>query len=560
MCFVNGAFAQETEPETNKNTGRFSGNLELNGNFFRRDSSINAINTPQYDRQLYGADAWLNLNYSNWGFDFGLRFDMFQNSYLLNPTGSYTDQGIGRWYVSKEIHKLRISGGYLYDIIGSGIIFRAYEERPLAIDQALYGIRVAYQLTDNWKIKAFTGRQKQQLEDPYRSVVRGLTMDGFVGNDSSKVTFAPGFGVVARTIADGDMTNLVAELNSYRKEDALEMFPDSAGPKYNTYTASVFNTLTAGPFTWYVEAAVKSKDVYYDPLRERITSIGDTIIGRYDYGRGTVFYSSLSYANKGFGITLEGKRTEHFDFRTRPQEQLNRGLLHYIPPMTRVNTYRVLSRYAAATQFVGELAYQADVRYAFSKSFSANLNFSNITDLKETELYREYYLELNYKYKRLWTLLAGAQRQEYNQDVYQFKPGAPTVKTITPFFDVLYKINKKSAVRVEGQYMNVEKVKGVRADYGNWLYGLVEFTIAPNWSFAASDMFNIDPGKLTPEKPGTKEKYKIHYVRLDCYYTFKANRFSISYVKQPEGIVCAGGICRLEPAFNGVKVTVNSTF
>ena len=58
--------------------GRIAGNLETNANFFLRDSLIGAANTPQYDRQLYGAEAWLNLTYSNWGFDFGLRFDVFQ--------------------------------------------------------------------------------------------------------------------------------------------------------------------------------------------------------------------------------------------------------------------------------------------------------------------------------------------------------------------------------------------------------------------------------------------------------------------------------------------------
>ncbi|MEZ4934983.1 MAG: DUF6029 family protein [Saprospiraceae bacterium] len=143
---------------------RISGNLELNANFFVRDSSINAFNTPQYDRQLYGADAWLNMNYNYKGFDVGVRFDMFQNSYLLNPSDSYTAQGVGNWYVQKSINKLGITGGYFYDIIGSGIIFRAYESRPLAIDQALYGIRLTYDFSDNWRLKGFTGRQKKQFD------------------------------------------------------------------------------------------------------------------------------------------------------------------------------------------------------------------------------------------------------------------------------------------------------------------------------------------------------------------------------------------------------------
>ncbi|MCB0664157.1 MAG: hypothetical protein KDC24_15535, partial [Saprospiraceae bacterium] len=55
-------------PGISYSQGSLSGNLQANGNFFMRDSLIGANNTPQYDRQLFGADAWLNLNYSNWGF------------------------------------------------------------------------------------------------------------------------------------------------------------------------------------------------------------------------------------------------------------------------------------------------------------------------------------------------------------------------------------------------------------------------------------------------------------------------------------------------------------
>ncbi|MFQ5448034.1 MAG: DUF6029 family protein [Saprospiraceae bacterium] len=546
------ATAQEMTGQTNGSGGRISGNLETTGNFYVRDSLIGAINTPQYDRQKYGADAWLNLNYSNWGFDLGLRFDMFQNSNLLNPTGSFTGQGIGRWYIRKKINKLGITGGYIYDVIGSGIIFRAYEERSLAIDQALYGLRLTYDLSADWQVKVFSGRQKQQF-DTYKSIMRGVAIDGFISGDSSTITLAPGFGVISRALDDASMNSMVATLNTYRKEDIFI-------PKYNTYAFSFYNTLTTGPISWYAEGAYKTKDNFTDPFQERTTISGDTVTGRFVQGTGTVFYSSLSYAKNGLGITVEGKRTENFDFRTRPQEDGNRGLLHYIPPMTRVNTYRLLARYAAATQYVGELAFQADVQYRVNKKILLTANFSNITDLDDNQLYRELYTELYYKYKRKWTLYAGVQLQEYNQEIYQGKPGVAPVKTITPFFDFLYKIDRKKALRLEAQYMNVQEDHGVKADYGNWLHGLVEYTVAPHWTFSVSDMFNISPGKLSPENTSTGEKEKIHFRRFDVSYTHHANRFSLSYVKQPEGIVCSGGICRLEPAFNGVKLSVNSTF
>lgn len=525
--------------------GRLSGNFQANANFFQRDSLIGAANTPQYDRQLYGSEGWLNLNYSNWGFEFGLRFDFFNNSNLLNPNGgSFSGEGIGRWYVKKKLEKFELFAGYLYDQIGSGIIFRAYEQRPLLIDQALFGARLMYELTPDWKIKVFSGRQKQQF-DIYESVIKGGSLEGFLqlGNEQV-VTLAPGLGVVNRTLDDNSMASLVSSVNTYEPTDTFI-------PKYNTYAFSFFNTLTWGNFNWYIEGAYKTADNLNDfnPQGEQ-----------FFLSDGNVFYTSLSYAAKGLGISLEGKRTENFSFRTRPQEQLNRGLVNFLPPMTRLNTYRMTARYAAATQELGELALQADISYAPTRKLSFNANFSNITDLNNQLLYRELYTEINYKYKRKWSILGGVQVQQYNQEVYQVKPGVPIVETFVPYFDFLYKFDRKTALRIESQIMFTgQDENGERHDYGNWIFALAEFSIAPAWSFSVSDMYNASPGKYSPVNE-KGEKLAKHYPRFDIFYTYNANRFSLSYIKQVEGIVCAGGICRLEPAFSGVRFSVQSSF
>ena len=530
--------------------GILSGNLEMNGNFFMRDSLIGADNTPQYDNQLFGADAWLQLNYSYLGFDIGVRFDMFNNSNLLNPLDSYSDQGIGRWYVHKKINRLDIQGGYIYDQIGSGIIFRSFEQRPLLIDNALFGVMLGYDITDDWQIKAFSGRQKQ-LFDLYGATIRGAAIDGYLllGSEDKPISLAPGFGVVSRGYDDEAINNVVEAVSTYTAQDRFD-------PQYNSYAFSLYNTLSTGGFSWYVEGAYKTKDIYNDPLAERVLFNGEVTQGKLVNKPGYVVYSSLSYAGSGLGIVAEVKRTESFTFRADPFVQLNRGLVNFLPPMTRVNTFRLTARYQAATQELGEMAYQLDVRYKFNKQWSANINFSNITDLNQQLLYREIYTEVLFKPNRTWQILAGIQRQQYNQELYEVKPGVPLLETITPYMEFLYKFSRRKAIRAELQLMSTDQ------DYGSWLFGLAEFTMAPHWTFTVSDMFNFDPKKKENSgtlKPGEKEK-AIHFPRFDVFYTYRSNRFSLSYVKQVEGVVCTGGICRLEPAFSGVKVTVNSTF
>ncbi len=546
IAFCFSGFAQ--------NSSHITGNLQANGNFFfAADSVLGTAGIPQYDNQKFGAETWLSLNYSHNGFDAGLRFDMFNNSNLLNPNASYSDVGIGRWFVHKKIDKFDISGGYLYGQIGSGIIYRAYEERTLMIDNALFGAQVGYQINDNWNVKAFTGRQKQQF-DRYGTILRGGVIEGFVKPDSTKnFSFAPGAGIVGRTYTSETIDDAKFEVAGYFKDEQIDL-------QYNTYAATVFNTLTAGDFTWYFEAAAKTKDVIYDPNAPRSILINnkiDTVNGKLVNREGYTFYSSLAYSKKGFGITLEAKRTQDFSLRQNPNALGIQGPINYLPPMAKQNTYRLTARFAPATQELGEQALQLDVRYKLNKKLSVGINFSDIQFLDGTELYREITPEFTYKQKRKWQFIGGLQILKYNIFVYQGKD--TYVNALTPYAEFLYKFTPRKSIRVEAQYLATED------EFGSWANGLVEVGLAPHWIIYASDMYKIKQGaldpKITSEKAKEKTKYdETHFPSLGVVYSRKSNRVSLAYVKQVEGINCAGGICRLEPAFHGVRLTLNSSF
>jgi hypothetical protein len=537
-----------------QNNSHITGSLQANGNFFfASDSVLGTAGIPQYDNQKFGAETWLSLNYSHNGLDAGLRFDMFNNSNLLNPNASYSDVGIGRWYIHKKIDKFDVSGGYLYDQIGAGIIYRAYEERTLMIDNALLGAQVGYQINNNWKVRAFTGRQKQQFER-YGTILRGGVIEGFIKPDSTKnFTLAPGIGIVGRTYTAETIDDAKFEVSGYFKDEQIDL-------QYNTYAATFFNTLTAGNFTWYVEAATKTKDVINDPNAPRSVLIGneiDTVNGKLVNREGYTVYSSVAYSNHGFGITLEAKRTKDFSFRQNPNALGTQGAINFLPPMAKQNTYRLTARFAPATQELGEQAFQLDMRYKFNKKLSASINFSDIQFLDGTELYREITPEITYKQKRKWQFIGGLQILKYNIFVYQGKDHY--VDALTPYAEFLYKFSPRKSIRVEAQYLATED------EFGSWANALVEVGLAPHWIIYASDMYKIKHGSLdpslTPEKAKDKVKYdETHFPSLGIVYSLKSNRVSLAYVKQVEGINCAGGICRLEPAFHGVRLTLNSSF
>ncbi len=242
--------------------GVISGGLESNFNFFIRDSLIGAYDIPQYDHLLYGAETWLNLKYNYNTWEFGIRMDMFNNSNLKNPNDAYSDEGIGNWYVKKKIKKLEITGGHFYDQIGAGTIFRAYEERALFVDNSVYGVRLKYDINDNWSAKLFTGRQKYLFET-YPAILRGGNVEGyFTLGKENVLSIAPGFGFVNRTLDEGTVTKLVNIVKNYLPED-------QTAPVYNTCLGTLYSNFNYNAWSLYLEGSYKSAELFRDPLAKK---------------------------------------------------------------------------------------------------------------------------------------------------------------------------------------------------------------------------------------------------------------------------------------------------
>ncbi|MEO1437067.1 MAG: DUF6029 family protein, partial [Bacteroidota bacterium] len=311
---------------------------------------------------------------------------------------------------------------------------------------------------------------------------------------------------------------------------------DSFVPNFNAYAASYYHTLNVGDLSWFIEAAYKSTDAIVGPEGILINTDGSQV------------FTTVGYSRKGFGLTLGFKRTENFTFRTSPNEILTRGIINFLPPLTRANTLRLQSRYNAATQELGELAFQADILYKLGKYNNGLINFSNITDLNGNLLFREIYV--SHRWRRLgankkWEISTGLQYQEYNQEVFEVKPGVPLVKSWVPFWEGVYRIDRKKSLRAEVQYQYT------RQDFGQFVYALLEYSVAPSWTVAVSEMINVVP---------KQSEHKDNFFSASVSYTHRANKFIFGYFRQIEGIVCTGGVCRFEPAFNGARLTVSSSF
>ena len=222
--------------------------------------------------------------------------------------------------------------------------------------------------------------------------------------------------------------------------------------------------------------------------------------------------------------------------------------------MTRQNTYRLTARYNAATQEVGEQAVQLDLTWVpIPKKLTLNLNVSNITTLDSIEgkegdqthlLYREINGNALWKINKKTKLVLGMQFQQYNQERYELKPGVPLLMALTPYAELRLRLKKRRSLRFELSYMQTEQ------DYGAWAFALAEFN-TKKFSFWASAMINTVPTQY--------DNIQVFY-ELAANYPHHSNRFELAYKRQVEGIVCTGGVCRYQPAFNGVQLNVISSF
>ncbi|PZF73976.1 hypothetical protein DN068_06460 [Taibaiella soli] len=520
---VLGAFAQ----------GTLSGEFMANANFYVRDSAINA-NNQLYNNYKSGGEAWLGLRYNYKGFTATLRMDAMQNSNLYLPGTPYTTFGIGSWSLSKDIGKASITGGYIYDQIGSGILFRSYEDRGLLIDNALVGARVKYQLTDNINIKAMVGQQKDvsAVNKFYGPIIKTFSAEGDF--QAGNVHLSPGVGALNRTMDQTSMNAVVSSINNMEVEARFV-------PRYNNYAFTAYNTLSVGNFSWYAEGSYKTHEAIVDPYQS------DSL---YD-APGSVVYTTLGYAQKGIAVNLTGKRTENFSMRTSPNETLIRGIMNWQPIIARLHPQRLMARYTPASQDLSEQGTNMDLLITPNDNLTITTDFTYINNLNNIELYREAYGEFEYRGMKKWLFDGGVQYMHYNQQLYQVTPVKdPIVKATTPFLEVTYRINRKQSLRFEGEYMFTKQ------DYGDWAFALLEYNIAPKWSFSASDMY---PTHLNPNNRDNIQT-AVHYFNVFGAFTQGANRFTLSYVRQPSGINCTGGVCRYEPAFNGLKIGLTSSF
>jgi len=540
--------------EQNKG-GSVTGNMESIFQYLNEDTLIGA-DQPDTKGLL---NTYMNVFYTNGNFKAGMRVE----SYLPRIQGypnRFDGTGIGMRYVGYENDFIDITLGSFYEQFGSGMIFRAYEDRALGYDNMMDGGRVILRPMKGVKLKGVYGRQRASFQSGRIVHSDGITrgFDGEVNLNSA----IPALKKKKLKVTLGG--SFMSKWQADDREDLI--LPENVG----SYGGRA--KLRYGKFTLDGEYIIKEQD----------PSTDNNYI--YNYGKAALF--NFGYSTRGLGISLSAKSVDNMSYRSDRTKTLQDLLINYLPSMTKVHTYNLVSSlYPYATQPTGEIAFQGEILYTIKRGsklggkYGTSLNFnyssayrpnqtaadidamdttgvsysSGLFDMSDSLYWQDINFNIYKKFSKKFNLRLSYFNLSVNNDVSKVTETAHgIINSNIGVIEAGYKINKKHSLRAELQGLFVTPDShGDINDKGNWATILIEYNVSPNWFFSVMDQYNYG----NPD-----EARKLHYFYGSFGYIREATRVTVGYGRQRAGLFCVGGVCRFVPASNGLTLSFTQSF
>lgn len=528
--------------------GQLSGSFETNSIYYVADTKMMDVASYAVPGDRFGSNNYLKLDYNYGRFSAGIQMEAYMPMLqgFNNIPDAFHGFKLASKYVQWQDENFAILVGDIYDQFGNGLIFRSYEDRALGFNNSLEGVRGIYNFGNYVQFKGLYGRPRLYM-DYEDSWIRGADLS---------VSLADIFG-----LREAMFTLEGSYVNRYQKIDedksAEQVISDQVRPNLNMYSGRL-NLDWKGITARFEYVTKGEKDLY---------SVG----AKGNAAKGNVYLAELGYSHKGFSVLGSFRRLEHMGTLLSIYGEGTGNLLNYIPALTRQYTYLLtnLNPYQGTPE--GEIGGQVDVYYSLRnksaryKYWNLHANFSTYYTLKKQTgnktnlLWRDINVDVERQWNRSLKTSLLLSRQEWSPD---HGTSGKTLASNIVVGDVTYKFNPRYSLRAELQYLYSDHVKPNDRELADeagtdWLAFLLEFNIAPKWSFFFSDMMNFD--RVYPEN-GVNVTSTIHYPSGGFSFTKSRTRIQLSFGRNRKGFVCSGGVCREQPAFTGVSLLLTSSF
>jgi len=522
--------------------GQVTGNFQADLQYGQEDTAIGAERPPEHSL----LNTYSNINYSKGNFTAGVRFEAYLNT-LKGYDSKYNGVGIPYRYATYSTDEIEFTVGNFYEQFGNGLILRTYEEKMLGYDNSLDGARARLKFIPGITITGIIGKQRYYWElSP--GIVRGFN------------------GVIS-------LNEAITKLSEKKTRVTLE---GSFVSKYQSGTSPTYY-LPENVGAWAGRAQISHG--LFNIEGEYAYKINDPSADNFMiYKPGEALMINTSYSQKGLGILLGAKRIDNMSFRSDRNAKLMDLSINYLPAVAKNHTYSLATIYPFSTLPNGEMGFLGEVIYKFKKKTLLGGKYGTTVAINSSTTYsidrqlvcdtlpieelggtmgyesdffaigdnlyfRDINLEINKKFSKKIKGIFTYMNLYYNKDKLE-KPGGDTILAHIAIADVTYKFKSKIALRTELQHLYTEQ------DIGSWAMVLAEFTV-PHWFFTFQDLYNYG---------NDVEHKRLHYPMILVKYVKGPHSVEARYGRVREGIMCVGGVCRAVPAFNGLTVTITSSF
>lgn len=490
----------------------FSTTYRQSNKWFLLPDGLRLSNQLEYsyniDDKVEIFENWLNVDYNKNIFSAGLRFEAFQpndpDPSVSRGKVKYAD--IAFKYFAVDIgdveEGVNLTVGNFYKLFGRGMILKSYEDRNIRIDNNLLGIKAEANYMD-FSLTALTGsaaNSNNERKDILHAADLQYNEFDFVKAGVSFASNQPSTDGAARTT-----------LTSFRVQ-----------PSY-------WN------FDGYAEYGFKSnKDIQTRLFNDNESKIGEA------------FYSSLNFYYDVFSLVGEYKYYDNFAFTSED------GTIFYntSPSLRKEYTYQLLNRHPSPLDQSNEkgFAFEANLNISDETSVTANygltqtlskesyyqrvnnLSLSVVTQLKEI------YAQVSHSWNDWITTIAAFG---YNEEL------SSNTKNFTPILENKFYFDNINTIKLVLEHQQTENLITNEKYYDDVIS--IEYLRSPN--------FNISlVTEMQTKEPEENKIIRKLWSFIQAGYKIGNNiDLSLLIGSRQAGNICIGGICRYEPAFQGIE-------
>lgn len=544
--------------DAKKDWGRLAGSLESTSHIYAEDQANNFYPSMQpqlKDGNIFASNDYLKLDYYKGNLSAGMQLEGYFPSLVGFPV-SESVMSLSNLYVSWRDRSYSVTAGTFYEQLGSGLLFRSWEDRMLGLNNAMLGARATYSFEDKVAVRAFWGMPRLgKVAD--NNVMMGFERKFFgLGLADGVNVAAADVSVSLSNLIGMDAVSLSVEGSVLNKHEQVNDALAALG-----FTGN--NVGWSGRVNFDLDGFFV-KGEYVDAGKQ-ILNVADVLYGG-KADRGNAQLIEFGYNGRGLGVTVTGRRMDRMNQKIYSYGDSRLGyssaanMLSYRPAMCTQYTYMLttLNPYSCEVGDkairAGELGGQIDAFYNFrrgtaiggKRGMKVHANFSTYYGLDQSGkangkdfLFRDFSFDVEKQWTKKFKSVLLYSFQDYNK--HNDNNGNFIGKSHIVVADLLYKWTPTVSTRMELQYL------AAKEDQGDWMAGLLEFNLAPRWSVFASDMWNHGSTKL-------------HYYNAGVSFTIEHLRVSAGYGRYKAGFICSGGVCRSIPAYTGANLTLTASF